>query len=90
MTELEKLQSELDYYKAKYSETLDELNKLKSVAGKIADRYLQEDRLGIDSKEIIDKYLNGVTAYRLAKEYECNIGTIINRLKRAGVYKNKD
>lgn len=89
MNELEKVISERDYYKAKYLETLNELNELKSVAGKIADRYLQEDRLGIDSKEIIDKYLNGVTAYRLAKEYGCNIGTVINRLKRAGVYKSK-
>lgn len=89
MTELEKLQSKLDYYKAKYFETLDELNELKNVAGKIADRYLQDDRLGIDSKEIIDKYNSGITPYRLAKDYDCNIGTIINRLKRAGVYKGK-
>lgn len=89
MSELDDVRKELEYYKAKYFETLNELNELKSVAGKIAERYLQTDRLGIDDKEIIDKYNSGITPYRLAKDYDCNIGTVINRLKRAGVYKGK-
>lgn len=77
-------------YKDKYIQTLAELNELKRVAGNIANRYMQDDRLGINTKEIVDLYLSGVSAYRIAKEYNCNIGTIINRLKKSGVYRYKN
>lgn len=74
----------------KYNNTLEELKELNSVAGKIAQVYKREDRLGIDTDEVVNRYLGGETPYKIAKSYNCNIGTIINRLKNKGVYKNNN
>lgn len=89
MNKTNHIQNETEYYKEKYIETLKELENIKKIAGNIANRYIQQDRLGIDTTKIIEMYKNGLSAYRIANTYNCNIGTIINRLKKAGIYKNK-